>query len=47
MTEELKAKVTEGVAEELGARRVAELESARDILLLNLIRAKADTGRLD
>jgi carnitine 3-dehydrogenase len=47
MTEELKAKVTEGVAEELGARRVAELESARDLLLLNLIRAKADTGRLD
>jgi 3-hydroxyacyl-CoA dehydrogenase len=47
MTEELKAKVADGVAEELGARRVAELESARDVLLLNLIRAKADTGRLD
>ena len=47
MTEELKQKVAEGVAEELGARRVAELEAARDILLLDLIRAKADTGRLD
>jgi carnitine 3-dehydrogenase len=47
MTEELKEKVAEGVAEELGARRVADLEAARDILLLNLIRAKADTGRLD
>ena len=47
MTEELKAKVAEGVAEELGARRVADLEAARDLLLLNLIRAKADTGRLD
>ncbi|MCY1561407.1 hypothetical protein D9M68_986610 [compost metagenome] len=47
MTEELKRKVAEGVAEELGARRVAELEAARDILLLNLIRAKTETGRLD
>jgi len=26
---------------------VADLEAARDILLLNLIRAKADTGKLD
>jgi 3-hydroxyacyl-CoA dehydrogenase len=47
MTTELKQKVAEGVAEELGARRVADLEAARDMLLLNLIRAKADTGRLD
>jgi len=47
MTEELKSKVAAGVADELGARRVADLEAARDVLLLNLIRAKADTGRLD
>ena len=47
MTEELKQKVAAGVAEALGARRVADLEAARDVLLLNLIRAKADTGRLD
>ncbi len=47
MTPALQAQVSEGVAQELGARRTAELEAARDILLLNLIRAKADTGTLD
>jgi len=47
MTAELKQKVTEGVAEELGTRRTADLEAARDILLLNLIRDKAGTGKLD
>ena len=47
MTAGLKQKVVEGVAEELGARRTADLEAGRDTLLLNLIRAKADTGKLD
>lgn len=47
MTPALQAQVSEGVAQELGARRTAELEAARDTLLLNLIRAKADTGTLD
>jgi 3-hydroxyacyl-CoA dehydrogenase len=47
MTPALKAQVSEGVAQELGARRTAELEAARDTLLLNLIRAKADTRTLD
>ncbi len=47
MTDELKQKVAEGVADELGTRRTADLESARDTLLLNLIRAKADSGKLD
>jgi len=47
MTPALQAQVSEGVAQELGARRTAELEAARDTLLLNLIHAKADTGTLD
>jgi carnitine 3-dehydrogenase len=47
MTADLKRKVTEGVAEELGTRRTADLEAARDTLLLDLIRAKSDTGKLD
>lgn len=47
MTPALKAQVSEGVAQELGARRTAELEAARDTLLLNLIRAKADTRTVD
>lgn len=47
MTPALQAQVSEGVAQELGARRTAELEAARDTLLLNLIRAKAGTGTLD
>ncbi len=47
MTPALQAQVSEGVAQELGTRRTAELEAARDTLLLNLIRAKADTGTLD
>jgi 3-hydroxyacyl-CoA dehydrogenase len=47
MTVDLKQKVTRGVADELGQRRTADLEAARDTLLLNLIRAKADTGKLD
>jgi len=47
MTPALQAQVSEGVAQELGTRRTAELEAARDTLLLNLIRAKAGTGTLD
>ncbi|SFO60878.1 3-hydroxyacyl-CoA dehydrogenase [Variovorax sp. PDC80] len=47
MTPALQARVSEGVAQELGTRRTDELEAARDTLLLNLIRAKADTGTLD
>jgi len=47
MTDELKQKVAQGVAEELGQRKTADLEAARDTLLLDLIRAKADTGKLD
>jgi 3-hydroxyacyl-CoA dehydrogenase len=47
MTADLKQKVTDGVAQELGSRRTSDLETARDTLLLNLIRAKADTGKLD
>ena len=47
MTEALKQKVAAGVADELGTRRSAELESARDALLLDLIRAKSGTGTFD
>jgi len=47
MTDELKQQVAQGVAEELGQRKTADLEAARDTLLLDLIRAKADTGKLD
>ncbi|MGO4395085.1 3-hydroxyacyl-CoA dehydrogenase NAD-binding domain-containing protein [Variovorax sp. M-6] len=46
MTAELKQRVAEGVAAELGDRRSAELEAARDTLLLDLIRAKAASGPL-
>jgi len=47
MTAELKQKVKEGVDEELGQRRTADLEVVRDTLLLNLIRSKADSGKLE
>lgn len=47
MTTELKQRVAQGVADELGERRTNELEAARDILLMNLIRAKASTGTLE
>lgn len=47
MTAELKQRVAEGVAAELGHRRSAELEAARDTLLLDLIRAKAASGSLE
>ncbi|GAA4343307.1 3-hydroxyacyl-CoA dehydrogenase NAD-binding domain-containing protein [Variovorax defluvii] len=47
MTDALRQQVTEGVAAELGDRRMPELEAARDTLLLDLIRAKAATGTLD
>jgi len=40
MTADLKQQVAAGVADELGARRTADLEAARDILLMNLIREK-------
>lgn len=47
MTAALKQQVAEGVAAELGERPTSELEAARDILLLNLIRAKAASGTLE
>jgi 3-hydroxyacyl-CoA dehydrogenase len=47
MSSALKRKVSEGVAVALGRRATAELESARDTLLLDLIRAKAASGTLD
>ncbi|CAN5721479.1 3-hydroxyacyl-CoA dehydrogenase NAD-binding domain-containing protein [soil metagenome] len=47
MTAALKQQVTEGVADALGTRSTAELEAARDHLLLDLIRAKSETGKLD
>lgn len=47
MTEELKKKVVDGVAAELGARREADLEHARDALLIDLMRAKAAAPTLD
>lgn len=47
MTAALKQRVAEGVAAELGGRRSAELEAARDTLLLDLIRAKAASGSLE
>jgi 3-hydroxyacyl-CoA dehydrogenase len=47
MTAELKQQVADGVAAELGQRRTSDLEAARDILLLDLIRAKADSGKLE
>ncbi len=47
MTPELKQRVTQGVVEELGTRVTGELETARDTLLMNLIRAKQSTGTLE
>ncbi|CKU95297.1 Uncharacterised protein [Mycobacterium tuberculosis] len=47
MTAQLKQKVKEGVDEALGQRRTADLEAVRDNLLLDLIRAKADSGKLE
>ncbi|MDL9999287.1 3-hydroxyacyl-CoA dehydrogenase NAD-binding domain-containing protein [Variovorax sp. J22P240] len=47
MTAELKQRVVEGVAAELGARRIGELESTRDTLLLNLIHDKTTSGTLE
>lgn len=47
MTQELKQKVAEGVAAELGRRHESELERTRDTLLLNLIRAKSASGTLE
>jgi len=47
MTPALRAQVAQGTAEALGARRTADLEAARDTLLLDLIRAKDRTGKLD
>ncbi len=47
MTAALRQQVTDGVADALGARSIAELEAARDHLLLDLIRAKSETGKLD
>ncbi|WP_077000024.1 3-hydroxyacyl-CoA dehydrogenase NAD-binding domain-containing protein [Variovorax sp. KK3] len=47
MSEAIKKQVTEGVAAEMGERSLQELESTRDTLLLNLIRAKAASGTLE
>ena len=47
MTARLKQQVAEGVAQELGGRRSADIEAARDTLLLDLIRAKAATSALE
>jgi len=47
MTPELKRQVAAGMADELGGRRSADLETARDTLLLDLIRAKAASAALD
>ncbi|VTU17849.1 L-carnitine dehydrogenase [Variovorax sp. PBS-H4] len=47
MTPELRQRVAEGVAAELGERRTSELERTRDTLLLDLIRAKAAAGTLE
>ncbi len=47
MTAELKRQVAEGMADELGGRRSADLEAARDALLLDLIRAKAASATLE
>ena len=47
MTPELKQRVAEGVAAELGDATHDELEAARDTLLMNLIRAKAASGTLE
>jgi 3-hydroxyacyl-CoA dehydrogenase len=47
MTAQLKQQVAEGVAAELGGRRSADIEAARDTLLLDLIRAKAGTPALE
>lgn len=47
MTPGLKQQVAEGVAAELGQRHTSELEAARDTLLLDLIRAKKNTGTLE
>lgn len=47
MTAQLKQKVKEGADEALGQRRTADLEAVRDNLLLDLIRAKADSGKLE
>ncbi|MBT2301226.1 3-hydroxyacyl-CoA dehydrogenase [Variovorax paradoxus] len=47
MTAELKQQVAEGVAAELGERRTSDLEATRDTLLVDLIRAKANSGTLE
>ena len=47
MTPELKRHVAAGMADELGGRRSADLEAARDTLLLDLIRAKAASAALE
>ncbi|MDM0028098.1 3-hydroxyacyl-CoA dehydrogenase NAD-binding domain-containing protein [Variovorax saccharolyticus] len=47
MSPQLKQQVAEGMAAELGGRRSADLEAARDALLLDLIRAKAALRTLE
>ena len=47
MSPQLKQQVAEGMAAELGGRRSADLEAARDTLLLDLIRAKAASPTLE
>lgn len=47
MTPALQSRVADGVAQELGARTSAQLAAARDTLLVDLLRAKQDSGVLD
>lgn len=47
MTEALMQQVVQGVAAELGERSTEDLARTRDALLLDLIRAKQSSGRLD
>jgi 3-hydroxyacyl-CoA dehydrogenase len=44
MTPALRQQVVLGVADEQGAKKTSDLEAARDVLLLDLIRAKAAKG---
>jgi len=44
MTPALRQQVVQGVADEQGAKKTGDLEAARDVLLLDLIRAKTAKG---
>ena len=47
MSADLQRQVVEGVAQELGERSSSDLASARDALLIDLLRAKQSSGVLD